>query len=101
MSGNERDDRGVLDAVAARESASTTEIAEEVGITCQTAVQRLRQLEERGAVTSRKIGTSLVWNFSAVKTAIENVDPDDDFWDAETYEGEEMSAENLDETLYS
>lgn len=28
------------------------------------------------------------------------VDPDDEFWDAETYAGEETSSEELDEILY-
>lgn len=98
-----RDDREFLDAVAAREPAGTTEIAEKVGVTRQNADQRLRQLEERGAVTSKKIGTSLVWSLSEVEVAVdvENVDPDDSFWDAETYEGEEMSARDIDDVLYS
>jgi len=29
------------------------------------------------------------------------VSPDDRFWDAETYEGEKMSARDIDDVLYS
>ena len=39
----------------------TSEIAEEVGCTRRTAYDRLRELEEREKVKSRKIGSSVVW----------------------------------------
>jgi DNA-binding transcriptional ArsR family regulator len=111
MSGNDRDERGhfqpehddreFLAAVGSHEPAGTAEIAEAVGVTRQNADQRLRQLEDAGQVTSKKIGNSLAWMLAADHDAVQHVDPDDAFWDAETYEGEPMSAEDVDDILYS
>lgn len=110
MSENDRDDRGrfgpehsdreFLVAVADREPAGTSEVAEVVGVSRQNADQRLRTLEDRGAVTSKKIGNSLAWSLSENRRVVRRVDPDDAFWDAETYAGEEMSAEDIDDVLY-
>jgi len=55
------DDADVLGAVRAHDPAATSEIAEEVGISRQGADRRLRSLREDGAVSSKKIGASLVW----------------------------------------
>jgi len=111
MSENDRDDRGhfqlehddgeFLTAVADKGPAGTKEIAETVGVTRQNADQRLRRLEEEGTVTSKKIGNSLAWMLAEDHQAIQHVDPDDTFWDAETYTGEAMSAEDIDDVLYS
>lgn len=49
------------DAVKAHEPASTSEVAEAVGVTRQGADYRLRQLEEEGKVRSKLAGNSLVW----------------------------------------
>lgn len=110
MSENDRDERGhfrrehgdreFLEAVADREPAGTTEVAEAVGVTRQNADQRLRQLEDDGKVTSKKIGNSLAWSL-ADGEVVQPVNPDDDFWDAETYAGEAMSARDVDDVLYS
>ncbi len=111
MSGNNRDDRGhfqaehtdreYLAAVAEREPAGTSEIAEAVGVTRQNADRRLRRLEDQGKVSCKKIGTSLVWSLEEDTYIVQHVDPDDTFWEAETYAGEEMSAEDIDDVLYS
>ena len=73
QSGNmgERDNQGrftpkyteeeILDAVRDHAPASTTEVAQAVGFARQNADYRLRQLEERGEVRSKKVGPSLVW----------------------------------------
>jgi predicted ArsR family transcriptional regulator len=110
MSEHERDERGqfqpehgdraYLEAVVAREPAGTSEIAEELGVTRQNADRRLRQLESDGAVTSKKVGQSLVWQLVDETRLATPVDPDDSFWDAQTYAGEEMSAEEIDDVLY-
>lgn len=97
----EHDDREYLETVARREPAGTSEIAEAVGVTRQNADQRLRRLEEDGKIRSKKIGTSLVWTLEEDETFVQSVDPEDDFWEAETYAGEEMSAEDVDDVLYS
>lgn len=111
MSENDRDDRGhfqpehddreFLTAVATHEPAGTTEIAEAVGVTRQNADKRLRRLEEAGTVTSKKIGNSLAWMLAEDHQVVQHVDPDDPFWEADTYAGEAMSAEDIDDVLYS
>ncbi|CCQ33783.1 putative transcriptional regulator protein [Halorhabdus tiamatea SARL4B] len=110
MSRNDRDEQGrfrpdhadreFLAAVAEREPAGTAEIAEEVGVTRQNADQRLRKLADDGQVTNKKIGSSLVWSATAEAIDVQHVDPDDGFWEAETYAGEEMSATDIDDVLY-
>jgi predicted ArsR family transcriptional regulator len=72
MSGSKRDKRGrfapkhtkneVLAAVQQHEPAATTEVADELGIKRPSADYRLRQLENEGKVTSKKIGNSLAWS---------------------------------------
>lgn len=111
MSENDRDDRGhfqpehedheFLEAVAEHEPAGTTEIADVVGVTRQNADQRLRQLQDEGTVASKKIGNSLAWSLVEERHVVQHVDPDDAFWEAETYDGEAMSAEDVDDVLYS
>lgn len=111
MSENDRNERGhfqpehadreFLEAVAEHEPAGTAEIAEAVGVTRQNADQRLRRLADTGKVTSKKIGSSLAWSLAEDQSVIGNVDPDDEFWDAATYAGEEMSAEDIDDVLYN
>jgi len=54
-------DADVLGAVRAHDPAATSEIADELGISRQGADRRLRSLREDGAVSSKKIGASLVW----------------------------------------
>lgn len=59
-----------IDAVREHEPAGTTEIADAVGVARQSADYRLRQLEDQGLVTSKKIGNSLAW--SLVEDAIDS-----------------------------
>jgi predicted transcriptional regulator len=72
MSESDRDERGrfapshseedVLAAVREHAPAATTEVADHLGIKRPSADYRLRQLEEAGKVTSKKIGNSLAWS---------------------------------------
>lgn len=110
MSENDRDDRGhfqrehrdreYLEAVADHEPAGTAEIADVIGVTRQSADQRLRALKDEGKLSSKKIGNSLAWSLAEGQLLVKHVDTEDDFWEAETYEGEEMSAEDVDDVLY-
>jgi predicted transcriptional regulator len=71
MVGRERDESGqytavytdndFLSAVSEHEPASTNEVANAVGCVHQNADYRLRQLEERDEVRSKKVGRELVW----------------------------------------
>jgi hypothetical protein len=96
----EHDDREYVRAVAEHDPAGTTEVAETVGVTRQNADQRLRGLEDDGRLTSKKVGNTLVWSLAADRPPVTSVDADDEFWDADTYAGEEMSAEDVDDVLY-
>lgn len=60
-SGERFSEKDYIDAVKKHEPASTSEVAETVGVTRQSADYRLRQLEEEGHVKSKMIGNSLAW----------------------------------------
>lgn len=110
MSENDRDDRGhfrsehddgeYVDVVAERQPAGTAEVADALGVTRQNADKRLRRLEDDGRIASKKIGSSLAWTIDDGRSTVTNVDADDEFWDADTYDGEAMSAEDIDDVLY-
>lgn len=55
-------DEELLGAVGELEPAGTVDVGEAVGLARQNADYRLRRLEERGRVESRKIGGALVWS---------------------------------------
>ena len=93
-------DEEYLDAVSEHEPAVTSEIAEVVGVARQSADYRLRKLEDNRKVTSKTIGNSLAWSLADRAVEIRDVDPDDVFWDAETYAGEAMSASDIDDVVY-
>jgi len=44
--------------------AGTSEVADKVGCTHRTAYTRLKSIEKRGDIQSRKVGNSLVWSVS-------------------------------------
>lgn len=60
--GERHSDKTYVDAVREHEPAGTTEVAETVGVARQSADYRLRQLEDKGLVESKKIGNSLAWS---------------------------------------
>lgn len=93
-------DKEYLDAVRELEPAGTSEIAEAVGVARQSADYRMRKLEAHGKVTSKKIGNSLAWSLADQQVVPQAVNTNDEFWDAETYEGEEMRASDIDDVLY-
>lgn len=98
--GERHSDDEYLDAVREHEPASTREIAETVGVARQSADYRLRNLEEQGKVTSKKIGNSLAWHLADQQVVAHEIDPQDEFWEAETYEGEKVRASDIDDVLY-
>lgn len=89
-----------LDAVREHEPAATSEVAETVGVARQSADYRLRQLEDEGMVRSKRIGNSLAWSLTETSRDPHPVDPADVFWEAETYEGAEMNASEIDDVIY-
>lgn len=50
-----------LEAVEEHAPASTSEVADAVGVTRQGADYRLRELEKDGKVRSKMVGNSLIW----------------------------------------
>ncbi|EMA04274.1 HNH endonuclease [Haloarcula vallismortis] len=61
----EYEDDEFLDAIESEGGlAGTTDVADELGIERPSADYRLRQLEDAGRVTSKKIGNSLAWSLS-------------------------------------
>lgn len=54
-------DEDLLNAVTTHEPAATSEVAEELGVTRQSADQHLRRLADEGKIRKKKIGASLVW----------------------------------------
>jgi GTP-sensing pleiotropic transcriptional regulator CodY len=54
-------DEEFLDAVEDSDLPTTSGVADTVGCEYRTAYERLGQLEDAGAVDSRKVGNSLVW----------------------------------------
>lgn len=93
-------DREYLEVVGSLEPAGTKDVADALGVSRQNAHARLRRLETEGLVTRTKIGNSLAWSLDEKHLDSRPVNPDDEFWDAETYEGEEMSAADVDSVLY-
>ena len=58
-------DKEFLDAIEGLNGmAGTSEVADEVGCTHRTAYTRLKSIEEKGNIQSRKVGNSLVWSIS-------------------------------------
>lgn len=67
----ERDSRGriietyplddVETALRGLGSAGTREVADEIGSSYETAYQKLRELEDEGRVTSRKVANARLW----------------------------------------
>jgi predicted transcriptional regulator len=55
------DDEDFIDAVRKHEPATTREVAEEIGISRQGADYRLRELEDKKEVKSKKPGHDLIW----------------------------------------
>lgn len=55
------DEEEYFRAIRAHSPASTSEIADAVGVTRQGADYRLRQLRDEGKVKTKMVGNSLVW----------------------------------------
>lgn len=96
--GRHHSDDEYLEAVREHEPVTTSDVAEVVGVSRQGADYRLRRLEAAGLVEREVVGNSLVWRSS---TALRPVDPTDDFWTAEAYAGEPLSAAAIDDVVYA
>jgi hypothetical protein len=91
---------GVFEAVAGP-VVTSGDVAEALDCSRETARRKLRTLEARGRVASRKTAGRVVWWLSDERAPARDVDPDDDFWEFEPgSSGESDVSENVDEVLY-
>jgi hypothetical protein len=109
----ERDDSGrygetvtldaVLDVFDAVDGPVVTsgDVAERLDCSRETARRKLRALENRGTVASRRTAGRVVWWVVAPDDAPADVDPDDPFWSLEPgASGEHDVSESVDDVLY-
>ena len=90
---------GVFETVAGPVITSG-DVAEALDCSRETARRKLRTLEERGRVASRKTAGRVVW-WLTESTAAADVDPSDPFWELEPgRSGESDVSEHVDEVLY-
>lgn len=78
------------------------DVAEALGCSRETARRKLRALEERGRVASRKTAGRVVWWRADARPDVALVDPDDPFFTRTTYEAGTSTdtSERVDEHLY-
>ena len=59
---SEFDDDEIIEAISNMQpTAGTADIAEELGVTRQSADYRLRRLEEEGRIRKETVGRTLIW----------------------------------------
>lgn len=77
------------------------DVAEALACSRETARRKLRALEERGDVASRKTAGRVVWWVVDETASARGVDPDDAFWEFEPgASGESDVSETVDDVLY-
>lgn len=78
------------------------DVAETLDCSRETARRKLRTLEQRGRIASRKTAGRVVWWLVDDREGPRSIDPDDPFWGFEPgSSGESDVSENIDEALYS
>jgi len=77
------------------------DVADALDCSRETARRKLRTLEERGRLASRKTAGRVVWWTVAEREPARGVDPDDPFWEFEPgSSGESDISERVDDVLY-
>lgn len=77
------------------------DVADALDCSRETARRKLRTLEERGRVASRKTAGRVVWWMVDEREPVRGINPDDSFWEFEPgVSGESDVSENVDEVLY-
>jgi len=81
---------------------TSSDVADRLDCSRETARRKLRTLEERGRVASRKTAGRVVWWLVDDGKSVSGIDPDDPFWEFEPgASGESTVSENVDGVLYS
>ena len=77
------------------------DVAEQLDCSRETARRKLRTLEDRGTVASRKTAGRVVWWIVDDGESVRGVNPDDPFWEFDPgASGESDVSERVDEILY-
>ncbi len=77
------------------------DVAETLDCSRETARRKLRTLEEKGRVSSRKTAGRVVWWLTDPHASVSDIDPADPFWDLEPgASGQSDVSENVDAILY-
>ena len=113
MSENERDNTGrYVETVTLAKVRSvftmvrgptitSSDVSELLGCSQETARRKLRELEQKEQIASRKTGGRVVWWEIAGQQSLEPVDPADPFWElVPNSSGESNISERVDNILY-
>lgn len=91
---------GVFETVAGP-VVTSGDVADALECSRETARRKLRTLDDRGRVASRKTAGRVVWWIVDDRASARDVDPDDPFWAFEPgASGESTVSETVDEVLY-
>jgi biotin operon repressor len=91
---------GVFDAVEGP-VVTSGDVAETLDCSRETARRKLRTLEERGHIASRKTAGRVVWWLADDRDSARGINPNDPFWEFEPgASGESDGSESVDEVLY-
>lgn len=110
----ERNDRGqyvgtisledVIEAIRQTDSpvATAPELGEILDCSSETVRQKLVTLHEQGRVERRTVGANaVVWWLTDTEDTVDEINPDDPFWSADPYAGDEpVSEDDIDDILY-
>lgn len=94
----------VIEAIRQSDSPVSTakEVSEKLGCSSEAARQKLITLHEQGRVERRTVGANaVVWWLTDAEDTIDEINPDDPFWDAEPTSGEDtVTEDDIDDILY-
>ena len=80
---------------------TSSDVAETLGCSQETARRKLRTLEEQGRTASRETAGRIVWWLVDNQEPVRGINPDDPFWDLEpSSSGESDVSKRVDEILY-
>ncbi len=80
---------------------TSSDVADRLDCSGETARRKLRELAETGRVESRKTAGRVVWWRTDAETTAAEIDPDDSFWDADPVSGDDVVDESdVDDLLY-
>lgn len=77
---------------------TSSDVAETLDCSRETARRKLGELGDRGLLEGRETAGRVVW--WRAEEPVRHVDPEDEFWDAKAYEGAETRAAEIDDVLY-